>query len=99
MVSRSLQRKLEQYAFTHQKGRRRERGKAGVGVTAKEIWKDISQTFPETKDKNTGFWATMISQQLVLFCHMNCCDLCGYLFRPYFWAVLAYDIFHFEELE
>lgn len=55
MVSCSLQRKLEQYAFTHQKGRRRERGKAGVGVTGKEIWKDISQTFPETKDKNTGF--------------------------------------------
>ena len=55
MVSCSLQRKLEQYAFTHQKGRRRERGKAGVEVTGKEIWKDRSQTFPETEGEN---WAS-----------------------------------------
>lgn len=51
--------------------KRKEEGKRelGVEVTGKEIWKDISQTFSETKDINTGFWATMISQQFVLLPH------------------------------
>ena len=40
---------------THQKRRRREKGKAGVEMTGKEIWKDRSQTFPETEDEN---WAS-----------------------------------------
>lgn len=37
--------------------RRKEEGRGGLGVevTGKEIWKDISQTFSETEDINTGF--------------------------------------------
>ena len=50
-----IAREIRTICLHTQKGRRRERGKAGVGVTGKEIWKDISQTFLETKDKNTGF--------------------------------------------
>lgn len=41
---------------SHTKREEGERGgKQRVEVTGKEIWKDISQTFPETMDENTAF--------------------------------------------